>query len=241
MTDLRFDESRVPTRVEPQAAIAEIVGGDGGREAVTRTAADDMRVALHESNHAVVGRLLGQPLGGVTINAGDGFSDLCWGPTFQSKFTGGPSPSSLCAQIGRMMPAPGESRNSTADIFLHVHNRCTELVAGSVGEALFLPGLPWDAVDDRAQERALASLICSSPEAAKAFIDFCAIEAAALLRPREHIVRALTKALLIRRAMTGAEVDTIIAAAVSAKSAEDERQRRADWEKRRASAAWASA
>jgi hypothetical protein len=197
-----------------------------------------MRVALHESNHAVVGRLLGQPLSGVNINAGDGSSGLCWGPTFQSKFTGG---SSLCAQIRRMMPAPGESRNSAADIFLHVHNRCTELVAGSVGEALFLPGLPWDAVDDRARERALASLICSSPEAAKAFIDFCAIEAAALLRPREHIVRPLTKTLLIRRTMTGAEVDTIIAAAVSAKSAEDERQRRADWETRRASAARASA
>jgi hypothetical protein len=54
-------------------------------------------------------------------------------------------------------------------------------------------------------------------------------------------VRPLTKTLLIRRTMTGAEVDTIIAAAVSAKSAEDERQRRADWEKRRASAARASA
>src|SRR3984893_12104165 len=73
MTDLRFDERRVPTRLEPQAAIAEIVVGDGGREAVTRTAADDMRVALHESNHAVVGRLLGQPLGGVNINASDDF------------------------------------------------------------------------------------------------------------------------------------------------------------------------
>jgi hypothetical protein len=37
-------------------------------------------------------------------------------------------------------------------------------------------------------------------------------EAAALLRPREHIVRALTKELLRRRTITGAEVDDVIAA-----------------------------
>jgi DNA-binding MarR family transcriptional regulator len=51
-------------------------------------------------------------------------------------------------------------------------------------------------------------------------------EATALLRPREHIVRALTKELLIRRSMTGIPVDEIIAAAVAAKSADDECKRR---------------
>lgn len=201
-----------------------------------RTAADDMRIALHESNHAVVGRLLGQPLGGITCDAGDGFSGRCWGPEFESRFAGGPSASSLCAQIGPMMPGPGESRADTADIFLHVHNRCTELVAGSVGESLFL-GSAWQATDDRAQERALASLIASAPEAIEAFIGFCRAEAAALLRPREHIVRALTAALLIRRTMTGAEVDEVIAAAIAAKAAADERQRRLDWKRIEQSAA----
>src|SRR5258708_37956059 len=101
-----------------------------------RTAADDMRIALHESNHAVVGRLLGQPVGGVTCDAGDGFSGRCWGPAFVSRFVSGTSASSLCVQIGRLMPGPGESRGDAANIFLHVHNRCTELVAGSVGESL---------------------------------------------------------------------------------------------------------
>ena len=74
------------------------------------------------------------------------------------------------------------------------------LVAGSVAEALFLPGEPWDAVDDRRQERAYAALVCSSPESIEAFIEFCMVEAAALLRPREHIVRALTAELLVRPA-----------------------------------------
>ena len=111
------------------------------------------------------------------------------------------------------------------------------MVAGSVAEALFLPGEPWPADSDRAQEHALASLVASSPESIEAFIDFCMAEAAALLRPREHIVRALTKELLVRRTMTGDEVDEIIAASVAAKSVADEQQRRCDWQKREQSAA----
>src|ERR1700681_2253010 len=103
------------------------------------------------------------------------------------------------------MPGPGEPRSDVADIFAHCHLRVIELCAGSVAEALFLPGEPWPADSDRAQERALASLISSSPESIESFIDFCVAEAAALLRPQEHIVHALTKELLIRRTMTGTE------------------------------------
>jgi hypothetical protein len=54
---------------------------------------------------------------------------------------------------------------------------------------------------------------------------------------REHIVRALTKELLIRRTMTGAEIDEVIAAAVAARSVENERQRRAAWKRIEESAA----
>lgn len=50
-------------------------------------------------------------------------------------------------------------------------------------------------------------------------------------------MRALTGALIIRRTMTGIEVDEVIAAAVAAKAAANERQRRADWREREASAA----
>jgi hypothetical protein len=75
----------------------------------------------------------------------------------------------------------------------------------------------------------LASLICMSPESVEAFIGFCMAEAAALLRPREHIVRALTKELLSHRTMTGAEVDEVISAAIAAKAAADEQLRRSDW------------
>jgi hypothetical protein len=54
-------------------------------------------------------------------------------------------------------------------------------------------------------------------------------EAAALLRPREHIVRALTAELLVRRTMNGDQVDTIIMQAVAAKALADEHARRAAW------------
>ena len=115
------------------------------------------------------------------------------------------------------------------DVFKHANASIIELVAGSVAETLFLPGKPWPVESDRAKERASASLICSSPESIEAFIAFCRAEAAALLRPREHIVRALTAELIERRTMTGPEIDAIIAAAVQAEAAEDERQRRSDW------------
>jgi hypothetical protein len=208
---------------------------DGGR----RTAADDERIALHEiGGHALIGRLLGREIGGVTCEPGSDFGGLTWGPKHDrsAKFSS-PDAASICAIIGSSMPGPGEPRTEIADIYLHVHSCVIELVAGSVAESLFLPGEPWPAVSDRAQERALASLICSSPDAVEAFVDFCMVEAAALLRPRESIVRALTKELLIRRTMTGAEVDQVIAVAVAAKAAEGERQRRDDWRRRETSAA----
>jgi hypothetical protein len=209
--------------------------GPGGREADA-----DMRIALHESSHATAGRVLGQPLGGVTCDAdpASGYSGRCWGPQFESRFaTGGESAPSLCARMAALMPGPGESRADTADIVLHVHNRVVELCAGSVGEELFLDGPAWDAVDDRKQERALAALVTSSPESAEAFIAFCRVEARELLRRHEYIVHALAAELLIRRTLTGIEIDSVIARAVAAKALADEHARRADWRRVEESAA----
>jgi hypothetical protein len=209
----------------------------------TRSKVDDQRIALHECSHALAGRVLGSTLGGVTCDAGPDYSGLCWGPPYdrRSKFAKGEEVPSLCAQIGPLMPGPGDNRADVADIYLHVHTRIIELAAGSVGEALFLEGPPWNAAHDRAQERALASLICTSPEAIESFIAFCTIEAVAALRPREHIVRKLTKELLLRRTMTGTDVDEVILEAVSAEAAEAERLRRLAWQRAEESAARLSA
>jgi hypothetical protein len=181
-----------------------------------------------------LGRL--QPLGGCTCDAGDGFSGLTWGPTFRSKFADGRSAPLLCAQIGPLMPGPGESKSEVSDIFLHCHVRIVELVAGTEGESLFLPGEPWFAADDRAQEISLASLICSA-EATEPFINYCRAEARALLTAWAHVVHALAHQLKRERTMDGTAIDMCIARAVAAKSAEDERQRRLDWQRRCESAA----
>jgi hypothetical protein len=121
--------------------------------------------------------------GGATIeeNTELGFSGLCWGPDFESRFAGDTN-SSAIEQIDELMPPDGDVRDAeTAPIFQHVVNRVTELTAGSEGEKLAF-GDAWTAADDRAQERKLASLIYSSPEAAEAFIAACALEARAILR-----------------------------------------------------------
>jgi hypothetical protein len=62
-------------------------------------------------------------------------------------------------------------------------------------------------------------------------------EAAALLRPREHIVRALTAELIVRRTMNGDQVDTIIKQADAAKALADEHAHRAAWRRVEESAA----
>jgi len=197
-----------------------------------------LRICTHESDHAIAARLLGNELGGVTAQASTGLSGLCWGPNYFSRFaeSDGDAPS-LCEKLGPLMPGPGESRADCADVTQHCHTRVVELCAGSVAEELFLDGPPWDAVDDRKQEKALASLVASSPAAVEAFISFCAIEATALIETNAHLVNALAEALRIRRTMTGAEVDEVIAAVVAAKSIEDEHQRRADWKRIEESAA----
>jgi hypothetical protein len=223
----------------PAAAVIDgvVLPPDDGRAPEPRSESDDIRIATHESSHALAGRLLGQPIGGMTIVPADGFSGRCWGPEFESRFAGGQSTPSLCAQIDKLMPGPGEPRDAVADIVLHAHVRIVELCAGSIGEALFLEGPAWDAADDRKQERALASLVASSPEAAEAFIGFCRVEAAALLKPREYIVRALAAELRVKRTMDGAAIDRCIEKAVAIRAAEIEAQRRLDWRGRQASAA----
>jgi hypothetical protein len=234
-----FDEGRPAChsagRVEPQATA---LGGDftssGGREAGPRSEAADTRIALHESCHAAAGRILGQPIGGMTCDAdpASGYSGRCWGPKFESRFaTGDETAPALCARISASMPQVGESRADIADIVLHVHNRVIELCAGSVGEELFLDGPAWDAVDDRKQERALAALVASSPEAIEAFINFARVEARELLRKYEHVARALAAELLIRRTLDGDQIDLCIKQAVAAKALADERERRAVWKR----------
>jgi hypothetical protein len=202
-----------------------------------RSAEDDLRVVYHEVSHVAVGRRF-SPLGGCTCEPGPGYSGLVWGPSYvrRSKFSDQEVPD-LCSQISVLMPGPGESRADVADIYLHTFERCTELVAGTEGERLFLPGEPWFAVDDERQAIAYAGLICSSQASVAAFVDACRVEARELLIASSFIVHALAAELQVKRTMDGAAIDSCIARAVSTQGAVIERANRDDWQRRLKSAA----
>jgi hypothetical protein len=191
--------------------------------------ARDQRIARHEAAHLTVGRALGATYGGATIveNADLGFSGLVWGPDFESRFAR--EASSTVEQIGELMPRDGDARDEdTAPVFQHVFSRTVELCAGSQAE-LAVYGDAWDARDDRRQERQLAALIYSSPEAQDIFISACAAEARAILRRHADVLDALTTALLERRSLNASQIDEAISRAIAARQLAQEHERRRHW------------
>jgi hypothetical protein len=215
-----------PDSIGPVCVVANATNGTG------RSETDDQRVIYHEMSHATVGRLVtGAAIGGVTCEPGLDYSGLCWGPSYDrsSRFVGPDDMPSFCEKIGQLMPKPGESRADAADVYMNSFNRIVELVAGTEGERLFLPGEPLFAADDERQAIAYASLITSSQASALAFIEACRVETIALLTASSFIVHALAAELKIARTMDGAAVDLCIEQAVAAKAAADEHKRRADW------------
>jgi hypothetical protein len=190
----------------------------------------DARIARHEAAHLTVGRALGAQFGGATIveNPDLGFSGLCWGPDFQSCFAG--ETSTIVKQIDDLMPRDGDVRDEgSAPVFQHVFTRTVELCAGTQAETLKF-GDAWDARDDRKQERQLAALIYSSPEAQDIFISACAAEARAILRRHADVLEALTAALLQYRSLNTEMIDDTISRAIAARLLAQERDHRKRWQ-----------
>jgi hypothetical protein len=204
---------------------------DGGRESVVagqypvppgRSPLDDWRTALHEAGHVVVGRVLGEEVGGVTIVEGPDYGGLTWGPQGNSARLSNEK-ADLCEKIGALMPGDGEPRANAADIYAHCHVRVTDLCAGTAAETLLHPDdKPWIAHSDIRQARALASIICSSESAIDAYLLFGLAEAKALIMQHRAAVLAIAQALLIARTLNCEQIDAIIASA-------PEQARRVDW------------
>jgi hypothetical protein len=87
----------------------------------------------------------------------------------------------LCDNLRDLMPQDGEARGDAADVYLHAHDRCIELVTASVAERMLLLGESAASVSDVEQAVALASLVCKSAEAVECFLAFCEQEARDLL------------------------------------------------------------
>ncbi len=190
----------------------------------------DARIARHEAAHICVGSALGAKFGGATIeeNRELGFSGLSWGPDFESRFAG--EASSTIEQIDELMPRDGDERDEdTASIFQHVFNRVVELTAGSEAEKLQF-GDAWPAADDRKQERQLAALIYSNPEAQRIFVEACVAEARAILRRHADVLDALTAELLQRRTIDGSLIEATISRTVALRHLAEEHERRRRWQ-----------
>jgi hypothetical protein len=189
-----------------------------------RSELDDWRTALHEAGHTVVGRALGEEVGGVTIVEGPDYGGLTWGPKGNSsRLSSVDEQPDLCAQIAASMPGFGEPRANAAEIFVFCHTRIVDLCAGTAAEALLHPACaPWIAHSDVREARKIASMICTSEAAIDAYLAFGLAEAKALVTEHRAAVWAIAEALMIERTLNSDQIDTIIASA-------PERARRVDW------------
>jgi hypothetical protein len=195
-------------------------------ETAGRSELDDWRIALHEGGHVVVGRALGEEVGGVTIIPGPDFGGLTWGPKGNSsRLSSLDEKPDICAQIAASMPAFGEPRVNAAEIFTFCHVRVVDLCAGTAAETILHPACaPWIAHSDIREARKIASMVCTSEAAIDAYLGFGLAEAKALIEQHRAAVLAIAEALMILRTLDADQIDTIIASA-------PERARRADWAK----------
>jgi hypothetical protein len=201
--------------------IREFEGADAGH---TRSELDDWRISLHEAGHTVVGRALGEEVGGCTIVRGPDYGGLTWGPKGNSsRLSSVDEEPDLCAKITALMPAFGEPRVNAAEIFTWCHVRVVDLCAGTAAETILHPACdPWIAHSDVNEARKIASMVCTGDSAVDAYLAFGLAEAKALVIEHRAAVLAIAEALMVYRTLNGAQIDTIIASA-------PERARRADW------------
>jgi hypothetical protein len=201
-----------------------------------RSEDDDLRISIHEAGHAICARLLGQPLGGATIDADPNgrWGGLVWGPRHSVAFGEGDSADDvpeLCDKLRTFMPQDGEPRADAADVYLHALNRCIELAAAAVAERMLLPGEPVPSVSDVEQAVGLASLCCRSAEAVERFLALAEQQAHDLIYPHAPIIMSLALVLRIRRTLTGEEIDNVISDVQARKAQAAEHRRRKEWQR----------
>jgi hypothetical protein len=203
-----------------------------GRSGDTRTPEIDRRVAFHEAAHCLTARAQGAELGGCTIDPRGEYSGLTWGPNYSAKFSRA-NTAQILGQLDTLKPRDGEPRNEdgTALYYQHVFCRVIELTSGSEAELLIF-GDAWPATSDRTDEVRLARLVTTSEASATAFIAACAAEARSILQRYEHVLCALSKALLLRRTLDAEAIDKTIVMAIADKAAADEAEWRRQWARR---------
>jgi hypothetical protein len=217
--------------------------------AAQNSAADrDFEVGVHESGHAVISRMLGhgvslisivenEKLGraGVTISGDGGWPDLAMGRSVSDSYA---RIDKMASIIDRHKPREGENRDIAESWLAAVHVAAIKLMAGVAGEILIF-GKANDrrAAGDYSEASRLSLTIATNSRAAQAFMEFAGVEAIEMLRPYSAVVRALAEELVLKRQLSGAEADRIIAAALAVLAHDQEAARQADWRRVMQSAA----
>jgi hypothetical protein len=246
MNQVLIDDGRVEnpaSRVDLAAAAIPQHGRGGsshesGQYPVPgRSAEYNFRVAGHEIGHCIAMRALSAaPISFVEITRHNGYEGRCCGAAYE------PSQHHLedqteemvniCARIEKLAPGIGSSRIENAEIYVRAQTICIELVAGSIAEQILFPDQPpLRCEHDRIEARAVAALACASPGSVDAMLSWAESEAKNLILENLYVAVALVEALVDSQngKLTGAEVDSVIEAAVARETQRIETERRARW------------
>jgi hypothetical protein len=151
-----------------------------------RAVAEDIRVSCHEASHTILRWENGREISKITINPQE-----IDGRQINGRVQGGTRLSVL---------------SDDAELFC----RITELVAGNVGEQLFLGECRGLRGSDRKRAHFYASALCGSEIAIGHLIDAAEAEAFYVLDRYRHILDALVNRLCEVRVLSGTEVLALI-------------------------------
>jgi hypothetical protein len=203
------------------------------------------QIAGHEIGHALVTRALGDSCWSVTIIPGGGYEGKCVrsGPpsdlTLQENYEDKTEEIlTVCERLERLTPELGSARSESAEYYVRSQSNIIALVAGECAELILHPDLPsLGAAHDGVEARAFARIAVAASPAVEALISYAVAEATALLTSNRDILDALVEVLIEAGELSGEQVDEIISACMTARSATMEHQRRADWKERERNAA----
>jgi hypothetical protein len=222
----------IPTLPNPDAAVScppasdstgSLIHRASEHETAGRSAADDWRIALHESGHVITHLLNNNEICGVTIVPDGECAGRTWGAQGAHAAAVWNADSISHHDISR--------HGDVGDIFFIVQKAVIGLMGGCAAEMVCLDGPPKYIASDVPSANRLAGLVCRNMASVAAFIEHGYQEAQELVEQHKTVVQAIAQALIDhpKRTLDSAEIDAVIAPVLAAQAAADEHKRRADW------------
>jgi ATP-dependent Zn protease len=198
-----------------------------------RSSECNRRIAGHEIGHAFTARALGNNVHHVTIVRGPHFEGRCIrsGPATDLVFAEDHLQTdeiiSTCDRLAAIAPELGSGRIADSESVVRGQSMVIELMAGAAAEEVLFPRQRnLGAKHDQIEAHAFAIAAVATQPAAKALLRYAYAEAKALICANRDIVNPLVEALIEFGTLSGAEIDTIVAAAMTARAIKKEHRRR---------------